>query len=106
MLLAKQLVADIRPEFPGTQNGTNDPVIAIPQARTRRLARRTYPPGRSLFHEQNFILIVNLGQLHLDDFIRRGLHHAAHESRFNGQFAMAAVDQDTQLHPARAALGK
>ena len=34
----------------------------------------------------------------------RGLHHAADEARFDGQLAMAAVDQHQQLHARRAAV--
>ena len=33
-----------------------------------------------------------------------GLHHAADVARFDGQFAMAAVDQHQQLHARRASL--
>ena len=56
------------------------------------------------FDQQHFLHAVDFLELHFDDLVVGGLHRAADESRFDGQFAMAAVDQHQQLHARRAAV--
>ena len=47
---------------------------------------------------------VDFLKLHFDDFVVGGLHHAADIARFDGQLAMAAIDQHQQLHARRPSL--
>ncbi len=61
-------------------------------------------PRVGSFHEQHFFHAVDFVELYFDDFEVAGLHIAAHEFRFDGQFAMAAVDQDKELDARRAAV--
>src|SRR5216683_2152868 len=47
-------------------------------------------------HKNYALLIINFAQPHFDDFAVAGLHHATRVLRFDGHFAVAAVDQHTQ----------
>ena len=60
--------------------------------------------GGYLLHQQNFLHAVDFLELHFDDLVVGGLHHAADEARLDGQLAVAAVDQRQQLHARRAAV--
>src|SRR6185295_17148955 len=51
--------------------------------------------GDSLDH-QHLLHAVDFLKLHLDDFVGGGLHHAPDELSFDGQFAVAAVNQHQQ----------
>ena len=62
--------------------------------------------GSLFFHQQNLLGIIDFRQLHLDHFAGSGLHIAAHECRFHGNFPMAAIDQHAQLHASRSAVRK
>ena len=58
--------------------------------------------GRHLRHE-DLVDAVDLGQMDLHLLAARGRHVLADEVRPDGQLAVPAVDQDRQLHAARAA---
>src|SRR5579862_86239 len=53
------------------------------------------------FYQQNLFGVIQFAQLHLDNLAICGLHFAPDERRLDGQFAMAAVDQDAKLHLLR-----
>ena len=54
--------------------------------------------------EQHLLVIVDFFQLDFDDLALRGRNGSADEGGFDGELAMAAVDEDQQLHAARAAV--
>ena len=53
-------------------------------------------------HEHHALLFVNFLQADFDDFGVAGRDGAADESGFDGQFAMAAIDQDAHANAFRA----
>src|ERR1041385_5031010 len=57
-----------------------------------------------LFDEKNLFGVVDFLELDLDDLALRRLHAAPDERGLDGQFAMSAVDEHTELHTARAAM--
>src|SRR2546430_16719227 len=59
---------------------------------------------RHSLDQQHFFGLVGLLKFYFDDFLVRGLHGAADESGFDRQLAVAAIDQDEQLHTRRAAM--
>src|SRR2546430_83944 len=61
-------------------------------------------PRRHSLDQQHFFGLVDFLKFHFDDLVVGGLHGAADEPRFDGQLAVAAIDQDQQLHPRRAAM--
>src|SRR5579885_1312056 len=48
--------------------------------------------------QQNFLGGVDLVEFHFDDLVRGGLHPPAGVTGLNGQLAMAAINQNQQLH--------
>src|SRR5271157_461587 len=62
------------------------------------------PGAFHLLDQEHLLDAVDLLELHLDDLDIAGLHHAPHEARFDGQFAMAAVDENEQLNARRTAV--
>ena len=61
---------------------------------------------RFLFNQQNFFRIIDFAQQDFNNFLSRGLYFAAYEAGFNGQFAMAAIDQHAELYLFRTSLPK
>ncbi len=60
--------------------------------------------GTRAFDEKHLLHVVDFLKFHFDDFVIGGLHGAADVARFDGQFAMAAIDQNQQLHARRTAV--
>ena len=54
--------------------------------------------------EENLFVVVDLTEFDLNDLAARGRDGAADEAGFDGKLAMAAVDEDEQLHALGAAL--
>src|SRR5579871_186254 len=54
-----------------------------------------------LFHEQNFLHLVNFLELHLDDLVVTRLDSAADKLCFNRQLAVSAIDEYQKLHARR-----
>src|SRR5208337_203422 len=54
--------------------------------------------------QQNLLVVVDLLELDLDNLAAAGGHMLANVSGLDGQFAVAAVDEHSQLHAARPAL--
>src|SRR5258708_10091092 len=50
-----------------------------------------------LFHEQDFLRVIDLAKLDFNNLIFRRLHPSSNESGLDRQLAMAAIDQYTQL---------
>src|SRR5438477_3583052 len=89
----------------------------IPNAATNPLRSRVYscreiprfarmtcgslPHLRSLLHDQNFVLVIGLGEFHFDHFVRVGRHGLADDVRVNRQLAMSAIDEHGEHHFAR-----
>src|SRR5436309_157700 len=69
----------------------------------RRSLERSPEARNLLFHDQDFILVIRLDQLHLDHFIRVGRDGFADHVGMDRKLAMAAVDQDGEHHLARPA---
>jgi len=63
-------------------------------------------PSGLLLHEKHFFSVIDLGELDLDDFIARGLDVSPDERGRNGQLAVSAVDEYTELNPAGASVGE
>ena len=59
-----------------------------------------------LLYQQDFLHPIDFMQLDLDHFPHSCGHSASYECSFDGQLAMAAIDQYTKLHPARTAMRK
>src|SRR5581483_7826116 len=57
-----------------------------------------------LFHEQHLLGVINLLELDLDDLAAACGHDLAHIGGLNGQLAMTAVNEHSQLHAARTAM--
>ena len=66
--------------------------------------RRQASLAAALSTSSTFSMLVDLLELHFDDFVVGGLHHAPDELGFDGQLAVAAVDQHQQVHARRAAV--
>ena len=76
------------------------PVLSIPS----KACGMAFPPRRSVdpFHQQDFFHAVDLLEFYFDDFVVRwSARLRPDEAGLDGQFAMAAVDQDQQLHARR-----
>lgn len=52
--------------------------------------------------ENDTLFAVNFPETHFDNFGVAGLHGPAHELRFNGHFAVAAIDEDAERDALRA----
>src|SRR6478735_5073435 len=57
-------------------------------------------PLRNAFHQQDLLFLVNLRELDFNDFFVAGLYGAADESGLNWEFAVAAINQNAELHAA------
>lgn len=63
-------------------------------------------PSGLLLHEKHFFSVIDLGELDLDDFMGRGLDVSPDERGRNGQLAVSAVDEHTELTTAAASVGE
>src|SRR5256885_5717049 len=70
-----------------------------------RAASGLFPcSGLDFFDQQDFFRVVGLAKLHFNDFAIVGLNVTADVGGFDGQFAMAAINQHAELNAARAAM--
>src|SRR5260221_3377025 len=60
--------------------------------------RQPWSLGNLLLHDQHFVIPVRLGELDLDDLVRVGGDGLADDIGVDGKLAVAAVDEDGQLH--------
>jgi hypothetical protein len=58
---------------------------------------------RDAIDQNDAFVSVNFSKMNFDDFSVAGLHFAADKGCFDGQFAMAAVDQDAEANSLGAA---
>src|ERR1700677_3053146 len=56
------------------------------------------------FDQQHLLVVVYFAKLYFDDFAAAGWHMLTDIRGLDGQLAMAAVNQHSQLHTARAAV--
>ena len=59
--------------------------------------------GLLLFHQQDFLRVIDLAKFYLNNLIFRRLHRSSNESSLNRQFPMTSVDQYAKLQAFRTA---